>query len=81
MQRQYLPSINDPKLWQVRVKKGSERTAAMALMNKCIDYATRGQPFSIISASYLENLENHIFVEAYKIENVREAISGLNFCF
>ena len=53
----------------------------MALMNKCIDYASRKQPFSIISASYLENLEQHIFVEAYKIENVREAISGLNFCF
>jgi hypothetical protein len=53
----------------------------MALMNKCIDYASRGQPFSIISASYLENLENHIFVEAYKIENVREIISGLSFCF
>ena len=53
----------------------------MALMNKRIDYASRKQPFSIISASYLENLEQHIFVEAYKIENVREAISGLNFCF
>ncbi len=53
----------------------------MALMNKCIDFKFRGQPLSIISASYLENLENHIFVEAYKIENVREAINGLNFCY
>jgi hypothetical protein len=29
-----LPSVSDPKLWRVRVKKGWERTAAMALMNK-----------------------------------------------
>ncbi len=28
------PSVQDPKLWRVRVKKGFERTAAMALMNK-----------------------------------------------
>jgi hypothetical protein len=34
-----LPSVNDPKLWRVRVKKGFERIAAMALMNKMIDYA------------------------------------------
>jgi hypothetical protein len=29
-----LPSVSDPKLWRVRVKKGWERIAAMALMNK-----------------------------------------------
>ena len=34
-----LPSVSDPKLWRVRVKKGWERTAAMALMNKQIDYS------------------------------------------
>lgn len=39
-----LPSINDPKLWQVRVKKGYERIAAMALMNKMIDFANKGKP-------------------------------------
>ena len=34
-----LPSVSDPKLWRVRVKKGWERIAAMALMNKQIDYS------------------------------------------
>jgi hypothetical protein len=34
-----LPSVKDPKLWQVRVKKGQERTATMALMNKMIHFA------------------------------------------
>ena len=33
-----LPSVEDPKLWQVRVKKNHERMAVMALLNKCIDY-------------------------------------------
>jgi len=53
----------------------------MALMNKMIDYAKKGKPFAILSASYIENLENFIFVEAYKIESVRDAISGLAFCY
>ena len=34
-----LPSVSDPKLWRVRVKKGWECIAAMALMNKQIDYS------------------------------------------
>jgi hypothetical protein len=29
----------------------------------------------------VENLENFIFVEAHKIESVREAITGLAFCY
>ena len=76
-----LPSVNDPKLWQVRVKRGQERVAAMALMNKTLHYAKIGKPFAILSATYVENLENFIFVEAFKIDSVREAISGLNFCY
>lgn len=58
-----------------------ERIAAMALMNKMIDYTKKGKPFAILSATYVENLENYIFVEAYKSDSVREAITGLNFCF
>ena len=58
-----------------------ERVAAMALMNKQIDYAKKGLTFSIISATYLDNIENFIFVEAHKIDSVREAINGLNFCY
>jgi len=53
----------------------------MALMNKQISYTRKNKPFAILSATYVENLENHIFVEAYKIESVREAITGLSNCY
>lgn len=53
----------------------------MALMNKSIHYAKEGKPLAIISATYVENLENYIFVEAFKDSDVKEAIEGLNFCF
>lgn len=66
-----MPSVNDPKLWQVRVKKGHERIATMALMNKMIHYAKKGQPFAIMTATYVDNLENFIFVESHKIADVR----------
>jgi hypothetical protein len=76
-----LPSVTDPKLWRVRVRKGWERIAAMALMNKQIDYANKDMPFSIISATFLDNIENFIFVEAHKSESIMEAIEGLDFCY
>jgi len=53
----------------------------MALMNKQIAFAKGGQPFDIISATFIENLENFIFVESFKIDSVREAINGLSFCY
>ena len=39
-----LPSVNDPRLWMVRVKKNCERQAAMCLMNKAIDFAKKNHP-------------------------------------
>lgn len=53
----------------------------MALMNKQIDFAKSSVPFEIISATFIESLEQFIFVEAFKIDAVREAITGLNFCY
>jgi transcription elongation factor SPT5 len=79
-----LPSVYDPKLWRVRVKKGFERTAAMALMNKQIDFTknlSTPKPFAIYSATHIDSIDNFIFVEAHKIDSVRDAIQGLSFCF
>lgn len=50
-------------------------------MNKMQDFAAKGKPLSILSATYKEGLDQYIYVEAYKIENVREAIDGLKNCF
>jgi hypothetical protein len=72
-----LPSVYDPKLWRVRVKKGFERIAAMALMNKQIDFTknlSTPKPFAIYSATHIDSIDNFIFVEAHKIDAVRDAI-------
>lgn len=38
-------------------------------------------PLSIISATCRENIENYIFIEAHKLDSVKEALGGLQFVF
>jgi DNA helicase HerA-like ATPase len=57
-----------------------ERIAAMAILNKSIDYANRGKHLEILSATCADNVENYIFIEAFRKPAVFEAIAGLNFC-
>lgn len=53
-------------MWQVKVKRGFEKTATLALMNKSIDFAKNGTPLEILSATSADNIENYIFVEAFR---------------
>jgi hypothetical protein len=43
----------------------------MSLMNKCIDFARKGKPLSILSATSSETVEGFIYVEAFKDIHVR----------
>ena len=51
----------------------------MALMNKSVDLARRGMPLEILSATATDNVDNFVFVEAYRKNSVQEAIANLNF--
>lgn len=75
-----LPSTNDPSLWQVLVKRGYEKQACMALLNKSIEFARRGTPLSILSVTSSEQTEGYIFVEAFREVHVRQACENLFFC-
>jgi len=72
-----LPSASDPRLWMVKVKRNNEKLCALSLMNKTIDFASKGKPLSILSVSAPENVEGYIYVEAFKEIHVKEAIKGL----
>lgn len=72
-----LPSLKDPKLFRVRCRIGSEREAAICLMNKyLIEKGTKNE-ISIFSASALDKFTGCIFVEAHRDFHVKEAIKGL----
>ena len=49
-------------------------------MNKAMDFAQKGTPLEILSVTHTENVENYIFVEAFRKNSILAAISGLN-CF
>lgn len=74
-----LPSVEDPKLWQVRVMKNFERIGCMALLNKSIDFAQKGKPLSILSATSSDSTEGYIFVEAFKEIHIKQAMKGFSF--
>lgn len=75
-----LPSVNDPKLWMVRTKRGQERQAVVQLIRKSQDYAAKKKPLAILSATCSDSVEGYIYVEAYRDEHVKKAIEGFN-CF
>ena len=43
----------------------------MALMNKCMHFATEGKPLFILSATSSDNTEGWIYVEAFKEIHVK----------
>lgn len=50
----------------------------MSLINKSIDFARKGNPLAILSATCNENVEGYIYIEAFKEIHVREGIKGLS---
>ena len=70
-----LPSITDPKLWQLRCKEGSEADILIALMNKFVAKKEEGAPLSIISAS--STAPGIIYIEAFRESHARLAVNGI----
>ena len=64
LQKSALPTISDPKLWLVRLRKpGLEKVTAIALLNKAVQLAqTSTNRMSILSAAALDTLPGYIYV-------------------
>lgn len=56
-QQGLLPSIEDPRLWLVELKAGTEREAVICLMQKAVDLAAKGTPLLIKSAFVQDHLK------------------------
>jgi transcription elongation factor SPT5 len=50
----------------------------MSLINKSIDFASKGFPLAILSVTCSENVEGFVYVEAFKEIHVKDAIKGLS---
>ncbi|KAJ1459464.1 hypothetical protein M885DRAFT_511446 [Pelagophyceae sp. CCMP2097] len=70
------PALSDPRLWVVPCKIGSEKEGALALMNKAIAMARKGEPLQI-SAVLCTGLKGFIYVESRTEPAARAAVQGL----
>eukprot|EP00171_Calliarthron_tuberculosum_P018463 IDg18463t1 len=78
-QQSLLPTIRDPRLYIVRLRKpGHERKAIFTLLQKYFDMKRRGIDIGIVSAVAPENLKGIVYVEATNATSVNLAISGLD---
>ncbi len=80
-QQALMPTSSDPKLWVIRCAEGAEREVVICLLQKCYDYATRGQPLMIKSVFCRDQLKGYLYVEAFKEAHVKEALKGLRSVF
>ncbi|KAL5478474.1 SPT5 [Sanghuangporus weigelae] len=76
-QRLLMPSVQDPNLWQIRVRPGKEREIVFALMRKALDQEFGAKPLEILSAFQRDSLPGMIYVEARSSQQVAQAINGL----
>ncbi|KAL3147827.1 hypothetical protein ABBQ32_002553 [Trebouxia sp. C0010 RCD-2024] len=71
------PTPQDPKLWLVECKTGSEREAVVSLMQKCVDLHAKRMPLAIKAVFTQDHLKGYLYVEAHKESHVTDAIKGL----
>ena len=80
-QQALMPTPRDPKLWVIRCADNAEREVVVCLLQKCYDYAAKGQPLLIKSAFCKDQLKGYIYIESHKEAHVREALKGLRSVF
>ena len=63
-ERPALPTLADPKLFQVKCLTGKERMLCFRLMRKFFDEARQGRALPIFSVTSLDHVEGSIYIEA-----------------
>ncbi|KIM27821.1 hypothetical protein M408DRAFT_159565, partial [Serendipita vermifera MAFF 305830] len=76
-QRMLMPSVNDPNLWQLKVKPGRERDIVLNLYRKTLDLELKGQPLQIISVFERTSIPGYIYVESRSKAAVIQACANL----
>lgn len=80
-QQALMPTPRDPKLWVIRCAEGAEREVVVCLLQKCYDYAAKGQPLLIKSVFCKDQLKGYLYIEAFKEAPVKEALKGMRSVF
>ncbi|KAF2402756.1 transcription elongation factor Spt5 [Trichodelitschia bisporula] len=77
-----LPSVDDPKIWAVRVKPGKESEVINSIMKRFMDRMGTRNPLRITSAFGRGGaMTGYIYVEAMQSADVMEACDGVQLCY
>lgn len=76
-QRLLMPGVDDPSLWQVRVKAGRERNITVSIFRKVFEHKHRGSEIDVSSVFYRDSLPGLIYVEARTSSAVHDAVNGI----
>lgn len=76
--QQQLPSITDPKLWQVGCRKGKEKEAVINLLQKAIQREQENLPLEIFSVFASSHVKDYVYIEAFLKMHVVEAVRGMH---
>eukprot|EP00892_Ulva_mutabilis_P001630 jgi/Ulvmu1/11468/UM077_0011.1 len=85
-QHALLPSMqDDPKLWMVKVRAGSEKAIVSLLMSRFLAERLKNKPWGVTSAFCQEmpphllgsKKESHIYIESRSERSVQDALEGL----
>ena len=72
-----LPTVRDPKLWVIKCRPGKERECVQSIMKKYMMRHNTGKPLQIYSVLARDTLKGYIYVEAFKLPHVQEAIEKI----
>ncbi|KAJ3277095.1 transcription elongation factor spt5 [Terramyces sp. JEL0728] len=73
-----IPSVQDPKLWLVRCKPGSEKNIVSNLCRKSFEMENTGTPMGILSCFTRDSLPGYLYLEATRQAHVMQAITNMN---
>lgn len=76
-QRLLMPGVDDPSLWQVRVKAGRERNITVSIFRKVFDGKQKGTEIDVSSVFYRDSLPGLIYVESRTSSAVQDAVNGI----
>jgi transcription elongation factor SPT5 len=78
-QQAQLPSVDDPKLFMVKCKVGTEKDLVTSLMRKYLAFEKKPNPIAITSVTW-PGTKGFIYVEAHRESSAQEIIKNMRMC-
>jgi transcription elongation factor SPT5 len=81
-QRLLLPSSSDPRIWRFKCKPGKEREAIGRIQDRFIERQGSREALKIITVFERgATIPGHVYVEAYKLDDIMPAVDGIQHMF